>query len=278
MSQWRLNPKRSVAGNMADSLSLGVPFYGNVSGEWWTHMLQFVAILAKEVDFREVITCGTMTADHSRNVITADFLKSDAEWLFWIDSDTLVPNGAVRRLMGIGKTLVSGLYYGKNPPNPPIAYYLANGGIVPIDKATKWEKGDILAVDAVGMGCMLTHRSVFEDIRNNYDIYQIPGGGIVPIYKPDVLGDVETTADGVRHHEHDGKVYKGQLRQRLTKPTLEDLRFPYFMIDHMRTEDVYFFELARRVGHLPYLDTSVECGHLRHVPYQGKDYRDEHGH
>lgn len=141
----------------------------------------------------------------------------------------------------------------------------------------KWEKGDILPVDTVGMGCMLTHRSVFEDIRANFEVYQIPGGGVVPIHKNDTIGDVETSS-GPGHHEHDGKVYKGQLRQRLMKPTLAGLRFPYFMIEHMRTEDLYFFDLARRVGHQPYLDTSVECGHLRFTPYQGKDYRNEHGH
>lgn len=260
-----------------NSVSIGVPFYGGVSGEWWTQMLQFVAALSKEIEIRDIITCGTMTADHSRNVITDEFLSSNAEWLFWIDSDTLVPVGAVQRLMGVGKTLVSGLYYGKNPPNPPIAYYLHNNAITPIDQMTKWEKGDILPVDTVGMGCMLTHRSVFEDIRANFEVYQIPGGGVVPIHKNDMLGDVETSS-GPGHHEHDGKVYKGQLRQRLMKPTLAGLRFPYFMIEHMRTEDLYFFDLARRVGHQPFLDTGVECGHLRFTPYQGKDYRNEHGH
>jgi hypothetical protein len=262
---------------MSHKVSLGIPFYGGVSGEWWTQTLQVVSVLAKQVDIIEIITCGSMTADHSRNVIVADFLKSQAEWLFWIDSDTMVPAGGLDRLLGVGKTLVSGLYYGKNPPNPPIAYYLYNGAVTPIDQERRWEKGEILPVDAVGMGCMLTHRSVFEDILKKYDIYQIPGGGLVPVHQDDILGDVETT-DGPKSHEHDGKVYKGQLRQRLVKPSLANLRFPFFMIEHMRTEDIYFFDLARRVGHMAWLDTSVECGHLRQVPFTGADYRSQHGH
>lgn len=258
-------------------VSLGIPFYGGVSGEWWSHMLQFTAALARRVDIVEIITCGTMTADHSRNLIAGDFLKSDSEWLFWIDSDTMVPVGALDRLLGVGKTLVSGLYYGKNPPNPPIAYYLYNGGVTPIDQKVRWEKGEILPVDACGMGCMLTHRSVFEDIQKNYDVYQMDGGGVVPVHKSDVLGDVETTA-GPRKDDLDGKVYKGQMRVRLKKPSLANLRFPFFMIEHMRTEDIYFFDLARRVGHKAWLDTSVECGHLRNVPFTGSDYRNGHGH
>jgi hypothetical protein len=253
-------------------LSLGVPFYGGVPDGWWVQMLQFVSALSKQVQFREVISCGTMTADHSRNLITDDFLKSDAEWLLWIDSDTMPPVGTVERLLGTGKTLVSGLYYGKNPPHNPIAYYLHNGAVTPVDMVRKWEKGEIIPVDAAGMGCMLTHRSVYEDIQKNYEVFQIPGGGLFTIHKNDILGDLD------KKHEHDGKMYKGQLRQRAIKPTLANMRFPFFMVSYLRTEDLFFFDMARRVGHSVWLDTSVECGHLRNVPYTGADYRNEHGH
>lgn len=255
-------------------LSIGVPFYGNVAGEWWTQMLQFVATLATQVTIREIITCGTMTADHSRNLIADDFLKSDAEWLFWVDSDTMPPAGAVERMLAVGKTMVSGVYYGKNPPHPPIAYYKHNGAYRPIDMQVRWEKGEILKVDSAGMGCMLTHRSVFEDILKHNNVYQIDGGGLVVVHENDVLGAVKDDFT----HEHDGKVYKGQYKQRLIHPTLATLRFPFFMIDHLRTEDMFFFELAQRVGHSLYLDTSVECGHLRNVPFTGADYRNEKGH
>jgi len=173
--------------------------------------------------------------------------------------------------------MVSGLYYGKNPPHPPIAYFSYNGAYTPLDQKMKWEKGEIVPIDAVGMGCMLTHRSVFEDILKNYEVFQMPGGGIVPIHKNDILGDVETTA-GPKKHEHDSKLYQGQWRVRLHKPVLANLKFPFFMVDHQKTEDMFFFPMAARVGHLPFLDTSVECGHLRLDPYRGADYRNEKGH
>lgn len=259
-------------------LSIGVPFYGNVAGEWWTQMLQFVATLATQLTIREIITCGTMTADHSRNLIAGDFLKSDAEWLFWVDSDTMPPAGCVERMLANGKTLVSGVYYGKNPPHPPIAYYKHNGGYRPIDLAVRWEKGEILKVDSAGMGCMLTHRSVFEDIQKNHQVFQQEGGGLHVVHNNDVLGSVRASNGLAYSHEHDGKMYKGQLKLRMMNPTLANLRFPFFMIDHLRTEDIFFFELAQRVGHSLYLDTSIECGHLRNVPFTGANYREEKGH
>lgn len=257
---------------MLPKLSIGIPFYGGVPSEWWTQMLQFSAVLSKTVELRDIITCGTMTADHSRNLIADDFLKSDAEWLFWIDSDTQVPVGAVERMLAQGKTLVSGLYYGKNDPHPPIAYFKYNGAYRPIDKEMKWEKGEIIHVDSAGMGCALTHRSVFEDIKRDNEVFQVEGGGIVVVNKNDVIGAYEDK------HEHDGKAYRGQLRLRLSKPTLQNLRFPFFMIDHLRTEDIHFFELAARSGHKLYLDTSVECGHLRHVAFTGEEWRNINGH
>jgi len=259
------------------SVSVGLPFYGQFSGEWVTQTLQWIAALSKNHDVREVIAVGNMTADHNRNRIVHEFLKTDAEWLFWIDSDTLVPAGAFERMVAHGKTMVSGLYYGKNPPHPPIAYTAYNNAYTPLDKTIRWEKGEIIKVDAVGFGCMLTHRSVFEDILKNYTVLQVAGGGIRPVHNNDILGDVETT-NGAKSHEHDGKVYQGQWRIRMIKPTLADLAFPFFMVDHQKTEDMFFFPMAKRVGHVPFLDTSVECGHLRLDPFTGGKYRDIYGH
>lgn len=258
-------------------ISVGLPFYGGFTGEWTAQTLQMVAGLSQNHDVREIIASGVMTADHNRNLIVNEFLKSDSEWLFWIDSDTLVPIGAVERLLAVNKPLVSGLYYGKNPPHPPIAYFVHNGAFTPIDQERKWDKGELVEVDSAGMGCMLTHRSVYEDIIKNYETFQLEGGGLIPIYKNDVLGDLGNTKDGYNKHEHDGKVYKGQYRRRLIKPTLADMKFPFFIIDNLQTEDIFFFRLADRLGYKPMLDTSVECGHLRWTPFQGADYRKIHG-
>lgn len=258
-------------------ISLGLPYYGPLAGEWVTQMYYFIASLAQEHEIGRIISMGAMSTDINRNRITKDFLESDSEWLFWIDSDTVVPVGAVNRMLAHGKTLVSGLYYGKNEPHMPIAYFVHNGAFQPIDKEILWEKGEIIEVDSVGMGCMLTHRSVFEDIQKNFEVYQLPGGGIVPINKHNILGDIETT-NGPKKHEHDGKVYQGQYRQRLIKPTLIDMTFPFFQVQYGRTEDIYFFELAAQVGHKPVLDTSVECEHLRFNGFTGADYRELKGH
>lgn len=262
---------------LRQKISIGLPHYGGFSGVWATQMLQFTAALAQSHTIVEVIASGVMTADHNRNLIVQEFLKSDAEWLFWIDSDTIVPVGAVERMLSHGRTLVSGLYYGKNDPHPPIAYMTYNGAFRPIDKEIRWEKGEIIEVDATGMGAMLTHRSVFEDILKNYTVFQVEGGGLWPVHNNDILGEPFQNGQP-NSHEHDGKVYRGQLRSRLIPLTIANAKFPFFMVEHIRTEDMFFFDLAKRVGHTPVLDTSVECTHLRFEGIGGKEYREKYGH
>jgi hypothetical protein len=253
---------------------VGVPVYGPQDSIWWNQFAQHMAELHNSVEVVDIVVAGSMATDHNRNIIVDEFLKKDAEWLFWIDADTVVPIGALQRLLSSGRTLVSGLYFGKNPPHPPIAYYIYNGGYTPIDKQRHWEKGELIPVDATGMGCILTHRSVFEDIRNNFSVWQVDGGGIITLHKDDILGEIK---DG-EHHEHDGKAYRGQWRRRLMKCTIEGLKFPYFAMELLRTEDIKFFEMARRVGHKPWLDSSIECSHLRTDPFSGESYRELNGH
>lgn len=256
------------------TLCVGVPFYGPQEAAWWVQFAQHMSELHHTVDLMEIISMGSMATDHNRNAIVHDFLEKGAEWLLWIDADTIVPMGSVARLLAVGKTMVSGLYYGKNPPHPPIAYHLYNGAVRPIDQTRRWEKGEILPVDACGMGCMLTHRSVYEDIMNTHEVYQRVGGSLVVIPKKNIIGDIREGD----WHEHDEKVYRGQYRQRLRKPTLINMKFPFFALEHGRTEDLWFFDLARQAGHRAWLDTSVECLHLRAQPFTGAEYRDLNGH
>lgn len=256
---------------MNNRVAIGVPYFGPQEASWWSNLVNMVGSLhAQGIDYTGLILSGAMATDHNRNAIVADFLVTDADWLFWIDADTMVPNGCLPRMLALGKTMVSGLYYGKGGEHPPIAYFRRpDGAYQPMDVLTGWERGEILPVDACGMGCMLTHRSVFEDIMNAYIVYQRAGGGLTCIHREDIKGEVKAST----RSPNDGKVRKGQLFERLIPPTVEVIKFPFFALEFGRTEDMWFFELARRVGHKPWLDTSLECGHLHPHAFTGEDYR-----
>lgn len=252
-------------------ITVGVPCYGAQDPEWWSTLAINMAIWGREYDLT-LIVASTMATDHNRNDIADKFLKTDSEWLFWIDADTIAPKNSVKRLLATGKTLASGLYYGKNPPHPPIAYVKHNNAYAPIEMTQTWERGEILPVDACGMGCMLTHRSVYEDIQKDFTVYQKDGGGLMPIQNKYIIGELS------ERHEHDGKMYRGQYRTRMSKPTVENMKFPFFGLEYGRTEDMWFFELAAQVGHKAWVDTSLECGHLRPKAFTGEEYRELKGH
>jgi hypothetical protein len=247
-------------------LAIGVPFFGQQPADWWAQLAILTGTLHRiGVDFQGVIAAGSMMTDSNRNQIARDFLATKADWLFWLDTDNMVHTGAIKRLLDMGKTLASGVYYLKREPYSPVAYYRkeTDGGYYP---ATDWERGEIIPVDATGCGCLLSHRSVYEDMQAAFTVYQDARLGWRLVHKDDVQGDVPAGASSVT----DGKLIDGVLYERLRPLTVTPSAFPWFVLEHGRTEDMLFFENAARVGHKPWLDTSIEAGHLRLTTVTGE--------
>lgn len=252
-------------------VAFGIPTYGSQSPSWWVPFTRQAGLLhSYDIEFVDVFQHGTMRTDGNRNMIARRFLASDAEWLFWVDADNVNPIASVRRLLdtaGKTRTIVSGLYFTKQKnPIPVIYVYSENGRYRHL---TQWERGEIIPIEAAGMNCCLMHRSVLEDIDKNYVSLRMGIGGDIAVHRDDIEGDVfKEKADPT-----DNKVIDGQWRFRVFTP-VEPVNVPFFELRFGRTEDMGFFEKARRVGHQLWVDTSVECGHLRYDAITGKDYRE----
>lgn len=108
----------------------------------------------------------------SRTLNTEEFLESDAEWNFQIDTDMLWEPSEVIRLRKFaedkGVKIVSGwTVVMKNGIWPhayekiehPEAQYAPYGEIAPFSEPR--------VVDAVGSACLLVHRDVYEDVREH---------------------------------------------------------------------------------------------------------------
>ena len=228
----------------------------------------------KKLEYAGTFHSGVSTPDINRNNVANEFLKSDAEWLFWIDADNPPPLGTIERLLEPRHELISGLYYGgnMNKEMQPMAFIVNPKGGYHTLKQVKplWNKGEILAVDAVGNGCFLNHRSVFENIQENYTVLQRQSGGKACIPNDKIRGKVP---EDMTKHPYAQMVKGGILYDPIIEYDMTDVHFPFYMCQYGRTEDYTFCEMARALGYMIWVDTFVEVGHIKAFPFSGKEYR-----
>jgi 2-polyprenyl-3-methyl-5-hydroxy-6-metoxy-1,4-benzoquinol methylase len=132
--------------------------------------------------------------DRSRDTIVQIFLEhpDQPDWLLFLDSDMTFPVDIGLRLLSAHKPVIGGLYFHRGNHNPfvmtessrvedqfgrlarswefereLVANFLNNAGLPMRDGAVAIDGADgrIHPCDAIGTGCMLIHRSVFEQME-----------------------------------------------------------------------------------------------------------------
>lgn len=128
------------------------------------------------VTHREII-------DVARNNLAEAFLGSDAEWLFWMDSDmSFPPDTLVELFKTVEETdakIVTGVYYQRKGKHLPVLWSRGDAlasGKISADGTVKTDQNKYIGAfmfpnpnkkepfkaHAAGFGCILVHRSVFE--------------------------------------------------------------------------------------------------------------------
>jgi hypothetical protein len=267
-------------------VDIGVACNFAQSYNWWVAVMQL--ILQEErygnVKINSIRAVGSALPDHNKNniignsvrrmsltdknrtEITKGFLEGDADYLFWMDDDTAPPSKAISNLQKAGREFMSGIYFLPSPPYTPIAYKKDDEGLYhPISH----NKGTMLQVDSVGMGCALIHRSVYEKIRDGHTVYALPTGALIPVPNDQVKKPI------VSKHSRVVKPYiRGGVYHQQVTPQIEDDKraFPYYQLEYGRTEDHYFCELAANVGIKPWVDTTIVCDHWKMQRINNEDF------
>ena len=135
---------------------IGIPHTGWTSMEW-AFGLRFLDLPERTVIHRQ----RGSPIDIARNNLAQAALDADAEWLMFIDSDTVPPPDAIAKLMAHDADIVSGLYYTRKDVILPCAYKYINGEACQLGT---FEKNEVCEVDLVGMGCCLIHTRVFKNL------------------------------------------------------------------------------------------------------------------
>lgn len=204
-------------------LAVLVPHTGEVSSEW---CLRF-----KEMQMppgSQVFMSRGMPIDVTRESMVDAALKAGFEWLFFLDSDVILPDKALENLFSHKQPLINGLYKAKKPGGFFWAAWMrtkdANGkeAFSPISSWT----GRLIQCDVIGTGCMLVHRNVFEKIREKFPE--------LPLF-----------------------LWTKDRNAKL----LDKLNLPDALMRDV-SEDFYFCLLAKLAGFPTIVDTDVKCGHV----------------
>ncbi len=148
---------------------------GYVSGGGWKESFgrSLVQLALYDKDNRDVIDGlafnNGLYVDQNRNGLAQTFLSSPCEWLFQLDTDIAFDPDTLDRLLDTAKEtdakIVSGLYIGRinmkegGPQLCPVWFMKKPSGYFRTVGELRTAPQE---VDAVGMGCVLIHRSVFE--------------------------------------------------------------------------------------------------------------------
>jgi hypothetical protein len=218
-------------------LTICLPFVDGIRGPVVAGLLYF----AKHIDCGFELQ-GNTAIERARNNLAARFLRSKAEWSFWLDSDVFVPYGnaevflkysgaqklpvqyaahnTVARLKSHNQPLVGGVYGARSKAGPLITQPEMQPRSINdtrMGEAIRAGKsaGGLQPVGWLAAGLMLVHRIVFEKIVETQPL----------------------------------KLMDGE-------------EYPFFNRVDWRGEDQAFCMRAIKAGFTPYLDTEVRAGHI----------------
>jgi GT2 family glycosyltransferase len=141
-------------------IAVCIPLRGSVSDLF---LLNFVSQLLKNSREHDmaVISSTRMPLDAARNEILQIAMKNGSDYLWWLDSDIILPKNVnvLQSLIEMDKGIASALYFKKEQPYDPVLIILKDGKpffIRPVPS------NQVLKVDAVGLGCCLVKADVLR--------------------------------------------------------------------------------------------------------------------
>lgn len=259
-------------------IMLACPFYKTVTPQTAFSIAQ----LRDRRRTSAVLNYGDAFVAHMRNHIADAFLASESDFLLTVDDDMIVPFGnanwfnahtgfalaepfcslnALDRLMSHGKTLVGALYFGRHRSGKPMFNEAAANDTLAKHIRATCPRDELLQTRWVGTGCLLIHRSVFEDIERRFPaLARKSGGG---------GGQWFSTSEHTLLHE------VNSAREFLSAGAMtgEKCLKVFSMLDSAVAnakknsslgmgEDVQFCIRAAQAGHQPHVDLGCLCGHV----------------
>ena len=144
--------------------------YGQVVPLNWSLAGHMQAVAGGVLDYMPL---RYLVAD-AQNLIVAEAIRLDMEWLFLLEHDVVLPPGAFfmlnRWMKETPAPVVSGLYFSRAYPSEPMVFRGMGQGVY-----TGWKLGDVVEVDGVPTGCLLIHMGLIRAMWEDSEPYTVRG-------------------------------------------------------------------------------------------------------
>lgn len=169
---------------------VAVPTYESIATECFTSIFKLKNQWNINFSFNAIKGYDCARA---RNEIVKEFLKTDCNWLWMIDSDTVLPSSYLDKtpnfieyLIIQNKQIILGWYPRKNDQKRTEIFMEGYDGYPP---AARWNVSELIQhsilnpnpefipIKGGGMGCAIIHRSVIENLTYPYFKYEIKDNG-----------------------------------------------------------------------------------------------------
>lgn len=157
--------KEVQEGKKRKEIAVCIPMYGTVTANW---LISFMRFLMHEMNKHtiHVLMHEQQPVSETRQILAEQALKKKPDYILWVDSDNVVPTGALDKLIKTIEEekadLVSALYFGKDTPHYPVIRQWRSGGFFKIENPPL---GKIIPIAGCGFGCCLMKPGVFEDLE-----------------------------------------------------------------------------------------------------------------
>jgi GT2 family glycosyltransferase len=115
-----------------------------------------------------------MKYDDARNRVVEEACRSDADWVFWCDSDIVLPVDAISTLLARARQFdhhfLTGIYFQRAAPYFPLVAHRDPKGS--FQWVVKWPPNAYFPVDGCGFGVVLTSISMLRAIEPPWFKYE----------------------------------------------------------------------------------------------------------
>jgi len=145
------------------SVMIAVPAMEMVNAEFAQHLAMAAAnMVAHNIKINCAFNIGSVITIARRNLVDI-FLKSDFDYIFWVDSDMKFPIDAPVRLLQRNKAIVGANYRRRRFPNPNFTGMMGTNG-----QFTEFQTTDnspaMELIDVLPHGLVMVKREVYEKI------------------------------------------------------------------------------------------------------------------